>query len=272
MCKVRSSGLVYVILTMLFLLAGCSDPKVNEEEDVISMHGLTVKNVANLDAFIEKSRETQRVVHYTIEGDPIFYVLKHQGNLIEMKYDTTQDEYGTRKVSKFTCDKLQKNEADTFQEYKLIGCSGTNDEVQILEIPYDVKQMNTFEFVLKYGVHLGNKINTFDGVLVKDLQNGETAEVSDFQFTPEERQTIYKNMVLANYSEEKELTTSCNMKPHQAYDLTIYANNRVLQYEWSECDKSKDGQEMTSLINEIIDIVKAKDIYKQLPPAKGGYQ
>lgn len=268
----RNLIFVPVLLTIFYILTGCTDLKVNKEEDVVSMHGITVKNVNNLNAFIEGNIKTQRIVHYTTEGDPLFYVLKHEDNQIQVQYDTTQDEYGTPKVYKYTCDKLQKNEENTFLEYKLIGCNGMNEEVQILEIPYNVKQMNTFEFVLKYGVHLGNKISTMDEVIVKDLQNGETAEVSDFQFTPEERQTIYKEMVLADYMEEKQLTTYCNMKPHRAYDLTIYANSQVLHYEWSECDKSKDGQEMTSLINGIIDIVQAKDIFKQLPSVKGYYE
>lgn len=270
MYKLRIQGLVHSILILLFILTGCSGPEVNEEEDVINRHG-DIKNIDNLNAFIEKNRENLQVVHYTIEGDPIFYVLKYQGNQIQMKYDNTQDDYGTPMVSKFTCDRLQRNEEDTYLEYALKGCNGKEDDIQILKIPYDVKEIGSFDFVLKYGVHLGNQINTLKKTLTKDLQNGETVEVSDFQFSSEERQSIYKNMVLANYMEEKQLTTSCNKKPHIAYDLTVYTTNQVLHYEWSECDKSKDGQQMTSLINKIIDIVRDKDIYKQLPPVKGGF-
>lgn len=270
MYKLRIQGLVYSILILLFILTACSSPEVNEEEDVINRHG-DIRNVTNLDAFIEKDRENLQIIHYTIEGDPIFYLLKYQDNQIQMKYDNTQDDYGTPMVSKVTCDRLQRNEEDTFLEYKLIGCSGNNDEIQILKIPYDVKEIGSFDFVLKYGVHLGNQINTMNGTLVKDLQNGETAKVSDFQFTPKERQTIYKDMVLANYMEEKQLTTSCNKKPHIAYDLTVYTTNQVLRYEWSECDKSKDGKQMTTFINKIINVLESNDVYKQLPPAKGGY-
>lgn len=272
MRNIWSFGFVSLLLTLFIILTGCSDPKVNEEEDVISLHGMTVKNVGKLDAFMDETRETQRIVHYTIEGDPIFYVLKHQGNQIQMKYDTTADEYGTPEVYKYTCDKLLRNETDTFLNYTLTGCGGKQNDIQILEIPFDVKKQDTFEFVLKYGVHLGNKINTMDELLVKDLQNGETAEVSDFQFTTAERQTIYKEMVLANYLEEKKLSVACNQKPHEAYDLTVYINNKVLHYEWSECDKTEDGNKMTALIKGIIDIVKEKDVYKQLPAVNGYFE
>ncbi|MGM1049716.1 MAG: DUF4362 domain-containing protein [Bacillota bacterium] len=272
MKKLWIHGAALLFILLLTLISGCTDPQVDEEKDVISNHGMTVKNIGRLDAFMKESKGTQRVVQYTIEGDPLFYVLKHKNNQIEMQYDTTQDKFGTPKVYKYTCDKLNKVETDTLLEYTLTGCSGNRKDIQVLQIPFDVKKQDTFEFVLKYGVGLRNEINTLDQVLVKDLQNGETAVVSDFQFTPEERQKIYKAMVLANYLEKKQLSTSCNQKPHEKYDLTVYINNRDLHYEWSECDKTEDAQQMKALINEIINIVKAKDVYKQLPAVKGGYE
>ncbi|WP_054956098.1 DUF4362 domain-containing protein [Paenibacillus dakarensis] len=271
MSKLRYLTPFVFLLFLTFILAGCSEPDVDKEKDVISMHG-KIMNIEKLDAFIEKSTGTQRVVHYTIEGDPIFYVLQHKGNEIRVKYDNRQDKFGTPQVNKYTCNQLQKIDGEHLLYYKLTGCSGDRNEIEILEVPYDVSQTDTFDFVLKYGVNLANQIDSVEGKLVKDLQNGETSTVSDFQFTPAERQAIYKQMVLGNYMEEKQLSTTCNKKPHEAYDLTVYINNRVLHYEWSECDKSTDGKEMSSLIHGIIDLVKEKDVYKQLPPVKAYYE
>ena len=45
---------------------------------------------------------------------------------------------------------------------------------------------------------------------MKDLQNGETAVIRDFEFTDKENQSIYKALVLAGYQEDKSLTTACN--------------------------------------------------------------
>lgn len=132
---------VQVILfsMLLILIAGCTDPQVDEEKDVISNHGMTVKNLGRLDAFINGSEGTQRVVHYTIEGDPLFYVLKHQDNQIKVQFDTTQDEYGTPEIFKYTCSGIEKHELDTVLEYTLTGCDGDRKEIQILQIPYDAQ-------------------------------------------------------------------------------------------------------------------------------------
>uniref|UniRef100_UPI0019679266 hypothetical protein n=1 Tax=Escherichia coli TaxID=562 RepID=UPI0019679266 len=74
----------------------------------------------------------------------------------------------------------------------------------------------------KYGVNKKNDVDTVNQKLVKDLQNGETVTVSDFQFNRKELNQIYKAMVLANYLDEKNLTSDCNQKPHESYELTVW--------------------------------------------------
>lgn len=270
--------ILFIILTMLtgcFNLPTSGEVKfsatINEKTDVIDMHGMVV-NYEKLDAFIHSKMGTQRVVHYTIEGDPIFNDLKYVDQGIEMRVDTSEDEFGKPTVTTYTCEALTRNETDKMLNYTLTGCEGEQTKIELLQIPFDVEQQDKFEFALKYGVNQKNEIDTINKNLVKDLQNGEMVNVSDFQLSAEERQEIYKEMVLANYLGEKELTNECDRKPAVSYDLTVNINSGNRHYQWTECENSEDDAQMTELATTIIKIVQAGDIYKQLPEVKGYYE
>lgn len=110
------------------------DYTVDENEDVISKLG-EVRNSEKLDAFISAATDQVRVVHYTKEGNPIFYNLFRMDNQIEVGYDTSQDKYGTSSVKTYLCDSLQKEEAGHVVAYKLIGCGKANKSVELLDVP-----------------------------------------------------------------------------------------------------------------------------------------
>ncbi|MEK3987372.1 DUF4362 domain-containing protein [Paenibacillus sp. FSL K6-3166] len=276
----RSSGILLIFIALI--VTGCfNQPSngedkftttINEQEDVINSHGMIVKNLKKLDAFIQNKAGTQRVVHYTIEGDPIFNDLKYTDQGIEMRHDNSEDTFGSPQVTTYTCQNLVRNETDKLLSYTLTGCEGEQAKIELLQIPFDVTKQDKFEFVLKYGVNQKNEINTIEKKLVKDLQNGEVVEVSDFELSEQERGQIYKEMVLANYLDEKELSTECNRKPAVSYDLSVQINSGERHYQWTECQNTEDDGQMTELAQTIIKIVQAGSIYKQLPEVKGHYE
>lgn len=130
----------------------------------------------------------------------------------------------------------------------------------------------TFDLELRFGVNQRNVINTKERTVVKDLQNGETAVIRDFEFTDKENQSIYKALVLAGYQEDKSLTTACNKKPHESFDLTVKVANGSYHYAWSECDKSEDGKRMTMLVEDIVGKLEKREEYKRLPAVQGYYE
>ncbi|WP_405176025.1 DUF4362 domain-containing protein [Paenibacillus sp. FSL H8-0261] len=276
----RSSGILLIFIALI--VTGCfnqpSNGKdkftttINEQEDVINSHGMIVKNLKKLDAFIQNKAGKQRVVHYTIEGDPIFNDLKYTDQGIEMRHDNSEDTFGSPQVTTYTCQNLVRNETDKLLSYTLTGCEGEQAKIELLQIPFDVTKQDKFEFVLKYGVNQKNEINTIEKKLVKDLQNGEVVEVSDFELSEQERGQIFKEMVLANYLGEKELSTECNRKPAVSYDLSVQINSGERHYQWTECQNTEDDGQMTELAQAIIKIVQAGSIYKQLPEVKGHYE
>ncbi|KAB2336100.1 DUF4362 domain-containing protein [Cytobacillus depressus] len=267
------------IVTMLFFLFGCTNESIHmpndypkQKSDVINTHG-SIENIEQLDQFVnhvksEKNAEV-RIVHYTIEGDPILLDLAYDGKIIQAKYDNTLDQFGVGKIDKYSCESISKIETETKTSYEL-DCGGQQEE--ILHFDYDTEQQDKFDFHLKYGFNKKNEVDTVNQKLIKDLQNGEIVAVSDFQFGRNELNQIYKAMILANFFAEKKLTTSCNKEPHESYDLTVWINGGERHFEWSECDKSKHGLQMKKMKNDIIQVIQENETYKSLPPVKGSYE
>ncbi|WP_082112512.1 DUF4362 domain-containing protein [Paenibacillus sp. DMB20] len=127
--------LINALLLAVFLTS-CS-PKINKAEDVIDTHG-KVSNLEKLDQFMEQSIAIVRIVRYTVEGDPIFYALSHADDRIALRYDPSQDKYGSSEIVNYVCDRLEKKDDKAMVEYVLTGCDGRNHEFQVLQV--DEKQ------------------------------------------------------------------------------------------------------------------------------------
>lgn len=269
-------------ILLLLLATGCSlfqrdvssgiSHETDLQEDVIASNGSGISNLDKLDEFIERGSGSQRVVQYTIEGDPVYTELRYDGGRLELRYDTTEDAFGSREVTTYACDELVRTEAEHLLKYTLKGCGEEPEDRELLTIDFDVARQDKFEFVLKYGVNHRNVIDTGRQTLVKDMMNGTTVEVSDYFLPRADRQSIYRKLVLANYLEEKQLSTSCNRKPYASYELTVMINAAEHQYAWSECDTSRDGGAMMEVADYIIGLVEAGDSFQQLPAATGGYK
>ncbi|WP_394137830.1 DUF4362 domain-containing protein [Cytobacillus oceanisediminis] len=272
---------ITAFLLSSLLLAGCSqangvNPPLDnynpDPKDVIDSHG-SIEHLEELDRFIEQFNKQKkakvRIVQYTIEGDPILTDLDYDREIIHYQHDTTRDQYGSGSITKKTCQNITKTETNTETYYNL-NCSGTQEE--IIYIEHDTSSQDRFEFNLKYGVGKKNEINTKDQQLVKNLQNGEMVTVSDFQFSEEELNRIYKAMIFANYLSEKKLSDSCKQKPYESYELTVWINGGERHFEWTECDQSPDGQKMSAMKDQILEILKQNEAYRALPASKGNYE
>ncbi|MBU8917767.1 DUF4362 domain-containing protein [Bacillus sp. FJAT-29953] len=269
-----------LFLLICLLLSGCQSTsapptKVKPgKNDVVETHG-GLENFRRLDQFVKhvqnNKKDKVRLIRYTIEGDPIFHDLAYDGSNLKFTLDTAEDKFGQGEVTTTTCESIQKQESETETKYMLTGCP-QQDMNELLVISHDVDKEDFFAFELKYGVGLKNAINTKDQKLIKDLQNGETVQVSDFQFTKQEINQIYKLMILSNYLNEKKLFAECNKKTYESYELKVWINSAERQYNWSECDKSKDGEVMTRLVQDIVAILKNNHTYQSLPEVKGSFE
>ncbi|WLD93418.1 DUF4362 domain-containing protein [Alkalihalobacillus sp. AL-G] len=256
------------------LLAGCQGPtnitgqedQINEEPDVIETHG-RIENIEQLDQFVKNvQNETDDnvvVVRHTIEGDPIYYKLDYDSNVLDYTVDTTEDAYGPKEVRTIECKGIEKKVTNTETTYTITGCpSGSPGE--FFTIRHDVSQQDYFGFHLKYGTEKRNEINTKEMEVIKDLGNGNKATIKDFQFSNEELNQIYKHMVFANYLEEKNVTKECHEPGDERYEMTVWINAGKRHYEWSECDQSEDGKEMTQLVQDILGVAEENSSYQSI--------
>ncbi|MEC0231699.1 DUF4362 domain-containing protein [Paenibacillus alba] len=271
----KLNKLILLALTMS-LMSGCQHTnavdqpqrsKIKDTADVIDMHG-GVTNLYKMDQFMkqveQKEKASIRISHYTIEGDPIYNDIYFDTAKFELQYDTTQDQFGSKEITTYSCDELIKTETATEMKYTLNGCKGRGKSFDILHLSYDVSQQDLFEFQLKYGRNQAEEINTIDMKLVRDLRNGQTLGISDFQLNKEVQQNIYKQMVLSNYLSEKKFT-ACDQKP--SYYLKVKINGGIREFNWSACANSEDNTTMTELANYIIHIVNSIPMYAEFETA-----
>lgn len=230
-----------------------ADGQTSKGADVVDMHGM-VQNLGRLDAFVNEKEGTQRLIRYTIEGDPMYYDITRKNGRIELRLDSTMDEYGSGTVQIFDCGRMNRGETETQIRYVLTGCAGEREEVELLTIHFDVSRQDRFDFVLKYGPGLKNEIHTAEQRLVKSLGDG-AATVSDFAIPEKDLQKIYRALVLAGYLTGKKLSAACSGPAGDAYDLTVYINSGERKFRWNSCDGSPDGKQMTAVAEEIIGIV-----------------
>ncbi|WML38262.1 DUF4362 domain-containing protein [Neobacillus sp. OS1-2] len=267
----RTNLMVFIILLCTFI-TGCQSAKSNSfdypkkptKNEVVNIHG-GLENIDRLDLFVKNAQNGKkdmiRLTQYTIEGDPIFQDLEFDGTKIAVKIDSTKDKFGGGEVRSYVCKGIRKQESNTETQYTLEECPEISD---LLTISHDAEKQDLFAFELKYGVGLKNKIDTKNQEVIKNLSNGNTTVIDDFQFSKEELNQIYKQMILSNYLGDKRLSTKCTQKTFEGYELTIWINDGIRHFKWSECDKSTDGTEMTELVHNIVDILKNNSAYQAL--------
>src|SRR5690625_5495728 len=71
-----------------------------------------------------------------------------------------------------------------------------------------------FGFSVQYGVGQKNEIDTFNGVVIKDLVEDGTAK-ADITFTDKEMSEIYEKMKAINVLEEKNFISKCESRSEE---------------------------------------------------------
>ena len=264
-----------MFLSLLFIiLSACNSPNGEPQSTVEDYPKIHVKGLKNVDVlnshgsieglesmvnFYDKVQNGDsadlRVVHYTIEGDPIVTDLSHDGEFLEVKYDTTRDNFGSGANYIINqCGNLIEEVNPTNTSYIAVDCNdGSFGMQEILQISYNVSQQDLFEFELKYGLNQENEINTLTNTVINENNYKGTQNSSELNIAMDVKQEVYKRLVFANYLGEKELTSSCDTKGSTNYFLKVHINGGEREFQWSDCDQSLAGMKFTKLANYIIE-------------------
>lgn len=241
------------------MVEGSSEMNVKglENVGVLNSHN-RIEGLENMTNFYENIKNgvpsELRIVHYTIEGDPIVTDLNYNGELLEVIDDTTRDKYGSGAIRHNNCSKLIEEVNLTNTTYIAVDCA--NDPYvmeEILQIDYNLSQQDLFEFELKYGLNLENEINTLTNTMKKvSIENGTQINY-DYKMAMDVKQEVYKRLVFTNYLEEKDLTKTCIAEDKMNYFLKVHINGGQREFQWNACDHSIDGIKFTKIANYIIE-------------------
>jgi Domain of unknown function (DUF4362) len=238
----------WILGVILFLLTGCQESDqaaqptdgVDSElnADVVDMHG-GITGLENMENYFQQVSENTkgdlRVTHYTIEGDPIVTDLSYDGKQIHVKFDYTRDQYGNGGVDTFQCGKLKREENSTNLSYYLKECDGVQGDMwEVLTASYNVKRQDVFEVELTYGED-GKK---------------HTIEVDE-----EDKQEIYKQLVLANYLNSKPSSDRCPKEEQtDSYSMNVKINGADRTFIWKSCENNTESTPFTDIAEYIIQV------------------
>lgn len=235
-----------------------SQPSVKgvENVDVLNTHG-SIDGLERMQGFYEDMQKgissDLRIVHYTIEGDPIVMDLKYNGEVIKITYDSTRDKFGSGEITTYKCRSLLEEVNPTNTSYIAIGCpDGYSGMIDILLIDYNLARQDLFELELKFGDKLENEINTKTAEFTKVINSKETRTTSDFQLSMKVKQEIYKQLITANYLGDIDLKNNCHSDESTEYFLKVYINGGQREFHWSSCDQSLKGAKFTEIAEYII--------------------
>lgn len=276
----KKLGCSFLFLTFLFILTACNTSNegknpIDKEEshtasndnvkpsvkgvknvDVLNTHGSIdgLERMQNFYADLQNGISSElRIVHYTIEGDPIVTDLKYKEDTIKVTYDSTRDKFGSGEITTFICSDLLEEVNSTNTSYIAIGClNGYSGMVEILAIDYNLARQDLFELELKFGDKLENEVNTKKSEATKVINSKETRTTSDFQLSTHVKQEIFKSLIMANYLGDLDLKTTCQSVESKNYYLKVYINGGDREYHWSNCDQGSDGAKFTEIAEYII--------------------
>ncbi|WP_245995794.1 hypothetical protein [Paenibacillus taihuensis] len=136
-----------------------------------------------------------------------------------------------------------------------------------------------FDFSVKFGYGEVNKneVNTYTDTVTKDLIVKGTA-TANLALSADEMANIYAKMKaieIMNIDIEpyKPGASTCEQTPYgeDTWKITIDGATRELTWTDRHCTVSNDAEKLKQLRVDIMKIVAAREEYKALPAAEGGY-
>ena len=134
-----------------------------------------------------------------------------------------------------------------------------------------------FGFVLAFGFGARNVLDTFAGTFTKDLIEDPPA-TTELRLSPEELARLYRRMAeikIEDYPRDfrPPYTGEGYGSGYSTYRLRLRADGRELAISWEDMNSSTapEATALRQLFRDIRLMIEAREEYKKLPPAKGGY-
>ena len=148
------------------------------------------------------------------------------------------------------------------------------------ESPAPTENTADFNFVLRYGIMNGNKLDTFNGKYTKDMILDPDITI-DLKLTTDELAQILakmKEIDFFNYpdafivevppGELRMFVTPCD-----SYYFKVEYGSVTKELRWQDeiRNENEKADRLRELIEFITDIIESKEEYKRLPEPRGGY-
>lgn len=140
--------------------------------------------------------------------------------------------------------------------------------------------VESFNFILKYGITAKNVIDTYGDKFTKDMITAPSITI-DLRLTEEEMDRIYQKMVEIKFFDYPETfkveappgEPTGIVTPYSTYIFTVETDGRTKTLQWDDeiTNPDEKTEKLRELINLIREIIESREEYKQLPEPEGGY-
>ncbi|MGI2326711.1 DUF4362 domain-containing protein [Planococcus sp. YIM B11945] len=92
-----------------------------------------IKNLERFQRFLtnfnQKESDRIQLIHYTVEGDPIFQELAYDGDVIKTTIDSSEDAYGSGEIWSTVCGEVKEKKTTKGSEYVLRDCEDLEENL-----------------------------------------------------------------------------------------------------------------------------------------------
>ncbi|MBU0580571.1 MAG: hypothetical protein KKA19_05285 [Candidatus Margulisbacteria bacterium] len=143
----------------------------------------------------------------------------------------------------------------------------------ILLFGCEEKEKRDFNFIFKYGYGAKNELNTFEDTYLKYMGKDPVTKV-EMKLLSSDFEIIAKKMIEINFYDypdhfaikAPEGEAGLSIVPYQSYYFKVQKGDQVKEVWWDDNIKyeSKKAEKLRDLINTIIEIIRSKDVYKNI--------
>ena len=182
----------------------------SDKKQVIDRHG-QLENEELFEQFlkdIEANNETLlELTRYTIEGDPIYWTIKYDGQQFAIEIDNREDAFGSKTVENYQCIKLDEIVTGSLINYNFTGCDGDFD-INLLSFEKATEASTKLE-IPKINFIIGDQtIKTYKGAYSWssfDASTGETTTTLTDHASPNQMMESVQEIEV-NLNEPVEIT------------------------------------------------------------------
>lgn len=260
--------IIFIILTIgiITTVAVFKNIAIQEKNSIPMVKGIVKLNLSDKKV-IRISQNPEKYIIKILQYETFFDFMKNEGWIYKGRMGAGMIFYKDNEWLVATAKVYSK-------KYEVIMVTRNINNINFDDKSID-KESLFFNMEFRYGVGAKNILNTFEGSFTKDMVIGEPV-IIPFKLSPEQIKNIYKKMIdidLFSYPQNYNPINNYFITPFDTYYFKVQTSSGIKEITWEDehMVQDKKSKQLRELIMLIKDYIQDTSQFKNLPPARGGY-